>query len=325
MKPVSGILIAFAILLTSNRVFSQDIKIREEAIRLLERANAVSSSPRLPNLERIDSFRVFTDAGVQEGSFSRVVIQGVGRRDESNFGTFHLVNVWTHKQVAVAGTPKISPAELVDVLRITPIWLLRFDSEDVIHKITDRNIGGSAARCIEFDTVRGQRTSNNEICLDANSGVIVLEKVDGEVIENSEFFSFAGALIPGKISSSRSGGTQKIEISQAMTVLGDAEANVLAAPPNAEIHRLCTTFRRAFGLSMPQPKGSSGGQNDDVVVRAMVGVDGRVHDTTVQNSDRDDLNQEALELAKQWTFTPAMCDGKPDAHEVSIVLHFQGR
>ena len=324
MKPVLGILIAFATLFTSH-VFGQDIKVREEAIRLLERANAVSSSPKLPNLERVDTFRVYGDAGVQEGSFSRVVIQGVGRRDESNFGTFHLLNVWTHKQVAVAGTPKIFPAELENVLRVTPIWLLRFDGEDVIHKITDRNIGNSAARCIEFDTVRGQRTSNNEICVDANSGAIVLERVDGEVIENSEFFSFAGALLPGKISYSRSGGTQKIEISQTMTVLGDADANVLAAPANAEIHRLCTTFRRAFGVSMPQPKTGTSGQTEDVVIRAMVGVDGRVHDATVQDSDREDLNAEALEVAKQWTFTPAMCDGKPDAHEVSLVLHFQGR
>ena len=33
----------------------------------------------------------------------------------------------------------------------------------------------------------------------------------------------------------------------------------------------------------------------------------------------------ARELVHQRTFTPAMCDGHPDAHEVDFMLHFQGR
>src|SRR5260221_13301070 len=82
--------------------YSQDLKVREEAVRLLERANAVSSSPKLPDLERVDTFRAFSDGGVKDGSFSRVVIQGVGRREEYRFGEYDLLNVWTQNQVAVA-------------------------------------------------------------------------------------------------------------------------------------------------------------------------------------------------------------------------------
>jgi len=324
MKPVLGILLVFVALFTSSS-FCQDIKVREQAVLLLEHANAVSSSPKLPNLERVDTFRAYSEAGVQEGSFSRVVIQGVGRREEYNFGAFHLLNVHTQKQVAVAGSPKIVPAELMKVLQITPIWRGQFDDEDVIHAISDRTVGGAAARCIEFDTIQGQHTDNNEICVDAKTGAIVRSRLGGEVIENSEFFSFAGALYPGKISYARSSGTQKIEISQTMTVLDNADANVLASPPDAQIRKLCTTFRRAFGVSMPQPKAGNGAQADDVVVRAMVGVDGRVYDATVQDSDREDLNPEALGLAKQWTFTPAMCDGRANTQEVYVTLHFSGR
>jgi hypothetical protein len=58
----------------------QDVKVREQAEHLLERANAVSSSPHLPDLERIDTFRVFGDGDVKEGSFTRVVVQGTGPR-----------------------------------------------------------------------------------------------------------------------------------------------------------------------------------------------------------------------------------------------------
>jgi len=272
----------------------------------------------------VDTFRVFGDTGTKEGSFTRLVIQGTGRREEYTLADYDLVNVWTQKQVAVAGTQRILPPELVNLLRITPIYLVRFDGQDVIHSITDRNLSGRLARCIAFDTIRGQHTDNNELCVDATNGTLSLEKIGAELIENSEFFPFAGALMPGRISYSF-GGVQKMEIMQTMTALTEADANVLAAPPNASMHQICTTFRRPFGVSMPQPKPGNGGSNVDIVVRGMVGIDGRVYDATVQSSERTDLNAEARELVHQWTFTPAMCDGHPDAHEVDFMLHFQGR
>src|SRR5260221_14214418 len=115
--------------------YSQDLKVREEAVRLLERANAVSSSPKLPDLERVDTFRAFSDGGVKDGSFSRVVIQGVGRREEYRFGEYDLLNVWTQKQVAGAGRPHLLPAELINIFRINPQYLLRFYGQDMVRHI----------------------------------------------------------------------------------------------------------------------------------------------------------------------------------------------
>jgi outer membrane biosynthesis protein TonB len=40
---------------------------------------------------------------------------------------------------------------------------------------------------------------------------------------------------------------------------------------------------------------------------------------------RPELNAEALAQVRQWSFTPAMCDTHPDAHEVELTVHFQGR
>lgn len=320
MKPALALLF---LLLVTSLGSSQDIKVRESAEHLLERANRVSTSPKWPNLERVDMFRVFEDGTAKEGSFTHVVVQGTGRRDEYTYGDYHLLNVWTQKQVAVVGGGRILPPQLVDVLKITPIYLVRFDGEDVIHTIVDRKINSSDAHCIEFDTVKGERTDNNELCVDAVSGALVLEKVDGKVIENSEFFTFAGALIPGKISYTFAG--NHTEIVQTMTVLTESSANVLSAPENATMHGLCTTFRRPFGVLMPQPKPGNGATTTDIIVRGTVGVDGKLYEAAVQSSERPDLNSEALSVAQQWTFTPAMCNGTPDAHEAEITLHFQGR
>ena len=325
MKPALALVTLFVALSVTfvQKSSAQDVKVRERAEHLLERANAVSSSPHLPNLERIDTFRVFEDGTVKEGSFSRVVVQGTGRRDEYTFADYHLLNVWTQKQVAVVGGGgSLLPPEMVNVLRVTPIYLLRFDGEDVIHTIIDRRVNGAEAHCIVFDTVKGEKTNNNELCVDAATGALVYERVDGETIENSEFFAFAGALIPGKITHSVAG--VRTEITQIMAPLTDT-ANVLSAPENAQMHGLCTTYRRPFGVSMPQPKAGNGGRTDDIIVRGYIGMDGKMHEPAVQSSERPELNAEALDVAKQWTFTPAMCNGKPDVHEAEITLHFQGR
>jgi hypothetical protein len=72
--------------------------VREEAVRLLERAHAVSSAPNLPNLERTATLRGFAGDTIQEGTFTPVVIPGTGRRDDYRFGNFHLLNVFTRGQ-----------------------------------------------------------------------------------------------------------------------------------------------------------------------------------------------------------------------------------
>jgi TonB family protein len=264
------------------------------------------------------------DSVTQQGSFTRVVVQGTGRRDEYNLGDFHLVNVFTQGKIAIEGASQIIPPPLVNVRRLTPIHMVRFDGEDVIHEIVDREAGDRMLRCIEFDTIRGARAAANEICVDRENGVLVSMKLGNQLIENSDFFPFAGVMMPGKISYSV-GGQLRMEISQTMTELVDATPNVLAPPPNATIRQTCTTFRRAIGISLPQPKQGNLDSNYDVVVRGLVGEDGKVQQAVVQESERPDLNAEALSLAHTWVFTPAMCDGKPYATEVNLTLHFQGR
>jgi Gram-negative bacterial TonB protein C-terminal len=304
---------------------AQDMAQRRRAVELLERASRASEPPNLPNLERVDTFRVLDAAsGPQEGSFSRVVIQGTGRRDEFNFGDYHVINVWTRTNLATVRSRQVPPPEITALMRVTPIDSVRFDHEDVIYAINDSSADGRATRCIEFTTTGGQRTDNNEICVDAATGAIVSERLGQEEVENSDFFSFAGALIPGTIRYSYAG-RPKLEITQTMTALTNPTPNVLAAPPNSQLLTPCPTFRRAFGESMPQPKPGEGGEDTDVLVRGVIGADGHVHDAVVEQTDRPDLSPEALKIVGQWAFTPALCNGEPVATQASIVLHFQAR
>jgi len=82
----------------------------------------------------------------------------------------------------------------------------------------------------------------------------------------SEYFTFAGELLPARINYSRDG-VRKLEIMQTFVELKDAAENVLAAPPNASARAYCKTFKRAIGQSMPQPKEGRGGR--DIVYRLL--------------------------------------------------------
>jgi TonB family protein len=319
MKPAFGLL---AFLLISCISFGQDLQLRQQAVSLLERANAVSVSPNFPSLERTVTFRVLDSATrPQQGTFTRDVVRGSGRRDEVTFGSFHMLNVYTQGQLATVRTSELLPPAPADALRLTPINLVRFDDEDVIYAINDSVTGGHPARCIEFNTIVGETNENNELCVDSNNGTLIREKIGGQFIENSDFFSFAGALIPGKIEYSY-GGVPKLEITQTMTAIDHPAADILATPPNAEIRQTCKTSRRAFGQYMPQPKATGSG-TADILLRGIIGKDGKVHDAMVQRSERPDLNAQALSIIQQWTFSPAMCDGEPNETNATFVLHFR--
>lgn len=319
--------LALLLLLIARNVYSaQDVELRSRAVGLLERAHAASLAPNLPNLERVDTFRVFDPSSTaREGSFTRVVIQGVGRREESTFGDYHVVNIWTGDTLATTRVNALAPPEIATVMHLTPINLVRFDQSDVIQAINDRGLNGRPVHCIEFETIVGQDRQENEVCMDSSSGTLVSEKLGDDFIENSDFFTFAGALLPAKITYSVLGNGLKLEIRQTMTVLADATANVLAAPPDALTLRRCTTFRRAIGQFMPQPQLGKGGRDIEVVVRGIIGADGKVHGALVQSSSRPDLSEEALNLIAQWVFSPALCNGNPNENEASFVLHFHGR
>jgi len=313
-------------LLVPSQNFAQDPNVRTAAIQLLENANGLSTSPSLPNLQRTDVFQVLnTTSPVREGTFTRTVIQGVGRRDEATFGDYHATDVYTESGLSTVRTSELAPAPIETLMMIAPIYLVSFADDDVIHAIVDKlGAGDQKLRCIEFDTIRGQRSNNNEICLDAIHGTLASQKIGRRLFEYSEYFPFAGSLMPGKISFSRNG-VPELEITQTMVELKDTDQNVLAPPPNASNRQWCTTYKRAFAQSMPQPSAGSGGSEINVVIRGIIGIDGKVHQAVVQSAERPDLAAEALNVVQQWLFTPAVCDGRPNTEETTLVVHFHGR
>lgn len=322
MRHTTTFLLGFLLLATA---YAEDAQLRARAFELVEHSREVSTPKQSVANETVLTFRALGADGVlREGSYTRVFARDTGIREEYTFGDFHLVRINLSDRVAFVGPSRVLPAEVRETLMLVPIQTWRLDHEDVVRKIRKTDHKGQAAQCIEFDTIRGTEMNANELCVDGQTGAQIYDRSGNMELENSAFFDFAGAKLPGHIRQYRNGVLQ-LDIQLTRKVLeGPVSADMFTPPPGADIGMRCRTFLRAFGQSMPQPPGN-GGALTNIIVHAVIGTDGRVHDAVIESSDRPDLNGEALKVAQGWTFTPSMCNGQPNPQEANLVVRFQGR
>jgi hypothetical protein len=309
-------------------LFSEDVQLRAEAVRLAEHAVAVSSVARMPAHWYLVNYTYYSPDGTsQQGHIKSIWACPTEIRNEEWFGDFHLLNIKHGDKLSISGENSyVIPEASRESSKIMPIRLIRFDEEDVITSIRDGSVLGQPARCIEFETTTGNKTNDNELCVDQVSGALVRLKDGNKTIENSEFFKIAGALLPGRVDLYRDG-RLILQIQQEITIVeGPVDPKLFEFPPGAQVKTKCHEWLRPFGKNMPQPPPGRGGEAiQDVVIRAIADQSGAVIDPAVERSQNPKLNQEALKLAAQWSFSPALCDGRPTSSDVYFTLHFQGR
>jgi TonB family protein len=306
---------------------AEDVKLREEAVHLLELANAASLPGGLRNYEQTVTFRVHEpDGTVKEGTFTRVSAGASAHRDEISFGDYHVIGVVSGDRASQNG-PLVVPPEVREVRHRLPVQLGRFDQEDVIRSIEEANILGRSARCINFNTHFGTTLQRNQICVDRERGTLLRWQVGDDVIENVDFFPIANLWEPAHIRKFVKGELQ-LEMDQRMTVIEGGLSPDTFLPPSQHWDKLyaCKNIRRPVGTSMPMPQaGTAGSQITDVIVHGWIRSDGTVHDVQIQSSPRPDLNAEALKVVSTWTFLPLLCNDRAATTESDFVVHFQGR
>ena len=76
-------------------------------------------------------------------------------------------------------------------------------------------------------------------------------------------------------------------------------------------------------LSAPAPAYPEKAQSlGIVVVSTVVGIDGHTHDVQVLRSLEPVIDADAIQTVKQWTFKPAMKDGKPVAFRMNVEMDY---
>lgn len=319
--------LTWSFLLLVPSLFGEDVKVREEAVRLLERANEVSLPGTVPNYEQIVTFRVHSPDGTsKDGTYSRVAAGADGYREEETLGDYHAISVRSGDRMS-STKGWAEPPEFRELREQLPVHLGRFDHEDVIRSIEDTALQGHPAKCVHFDTHFGATLQHNQLCMETERGVLLHWQVGEEIIDNEDYFAVGNLWEPAHILRSLRGAL-RMEIDQKISVLeGPADPN-LFTPPTAHWNKLfqCRTWRRAIGISTPQPPpGNRGTGTVDIIVTGMIRETGRTEALKIQSSSRPDLEAEAIATVSQWTFQPMLCNDKVSTQGADFVVHFQGR
>jgi|HubBroStandDraft_4_1064222.scaffolds.fasta_scaffold20842_4 hypothetical protein len=300
---------------------AQDMPVRVEAIRLLERATSVSRpSHVIPNHKAEATFRAYAlDGTTQDGTFTG--IYGLDReRYEIVFGDYHAISLHLPDRI-LQNDYQPPPPETLEMKNLTPVLFARFDNSDTIHSITPATLFGRPAKCVRFDTVTGRTHQSNEICVDAELGPLIRWSVGGEIIENTDFSLFEGILLPGHVRHYIDG-KLRMEVEQKFSVIEGPVDWAALAPPNPDVFPACQHYRRPIIQSAPQPASAGAGPWYDVQVHGVIGEDGHVYQAAVLAAGRPELEKQAIQIVSGWIFSPGLCEGKPIDVNASLVVHF---
>jgi Gram-negative bacterial TonB protein C-terminal len=308
------------VIAAGNGLLGQDIAVRVEAERLVERANGVSHPVHALYVQSEVRFRTYApDGSARDGRFDTIHAGDI-ERYEMVLGDYHRVAIHYPDRIVQDGDES-EPPEFTEVGRLTPLLIGRFDMSDTVHSIIPATISGRAAKCVRFETVVGRTHQSNEICVDDELGVLLRWNVGEDLIEDSEYSSFEGVLLPTRIRHYIDG-KLRMEIEQKFTVMEDPIDWAALTPPNAVTVRSCHPYHAPVRESTPQPASAGPGPWYDVTVEAAIGPDGHVYQAKVLPRGRADLESQAIQIVSGWIFKPGLCSGRPTTVSADLVVHF---
>jgi periplasmic protein TonB len=93
-----------------------------------------------------------------------------------------------------------------------------------------------------------------------------------------------------------------------------------------KVYRVGSGLTPPKALKTPLPDYPKRGKNSEVrvVLKTVIGTDGRAHDISVEKSGGPEFDEEAIKALSKWTFEPARKNGEPVMVQVSIEVAFHG-
>jgi hypothetical protein len=169
--------------------------------------------------------------------------------------------------------------------------------------------------------VNGRARQSNEICVDEELGTLIRWNVGEDLIENTEYSSFEGMLLPTRIRHYVNG-KLRMEVEQKFSVIDGPIDWAALTPPNPQTIRPCKQYRRPIIQSAPQPASAGPGPWYDVQVHGVIDENGHVIQATVLPAGRPDFEEQAIQIVSRWVFSPALCDGETFPVSADLVVHF---
>ena len=142
------------------------------------------TTPVWPANEEFVNFRVQRPAPVEasEGSIKIGVRTPENKRWEFTYGNYKFIQVQEGSELATYRSESTEPAALTSVRKLLPAFRGRFEPADLIRTIVDASVEGHPARCIDFDTIKGDQQQSGQICVGAQSGFLLSVRLGDETI-----------------------------------------------------------------------------------------------------------------------------------------------
>ncbi len=301
----------------------EDPQLRAEAVRLVERANHLSSPAVWP--PNVLTLRFHVPNPAPGDPYDGEYVSSVGgyklRRQEWRYGAYQTTQIRNGDRFNGNHSKVPMPGILQVLNQLAPIYLVHFDGQDIVRSITEPVEG---TRCIQFDTVTGDHEQANEICVDSPHGWLLSIRTGDTTTKDSNYFPFQGAFLPGHIER-WVGGVEVMAVDQTDVLKDDYPPDFFTLPENAN-GGSCPDLRAPYPVNTPQPpQQSSSIAVVDIHLQGYVTDAGRVFGLAAVDQLHPELNEEAIKLVSTWTYLPSTCAGKVGWYFTTFTVHFKGR
>ena len=301
---------------------------QQEGAALLARAAEVSnirSADAKPFRIRAGVSLFAVEAGNLEGSYSLVWSSPNRWREETTFPGF--------TQVRVAGDRKFWQARNVDHLPeriwefqnlIDLMFRLRLQPKERIRKVYDSRKGGPALRCLELKAESG---IERELCFDATLNTLVREKRARSEYAYDDYLGLGGRFFSKSMRFVRDGrALVELRIEELVEIPG-VDDSTFTPPAGAQEWETCAEPEKPRVEKQVAPVYPDAARRSqitgEVVVYALIGTDGRLHNLKVLASTWPGFATPTLEAWQQARYKPQTCNGKPVPSETIIRTTFR--
>jgi TonB family protein len=300
-----------------------------EAAELIEHAKQLSDirAEGAPAFRLKMSFKILKEDGsVLEGSHTEDWVSKTQWRRQTVLGDFREIQTVAGRKRWVLTSSSAVPEHLGDFLSLTDIF--RFQPEAwKPQKIEDQELNGNSVRCVETNpNAWGGRSA---LCFDKISSTITANLIPSQrgtsIVETTCFYSDYQKFGDRVLARSYQCGEDKhvrLEAKVVELTVEPATDPAFFTPPDGakESVNCLTPIKHPTAVYQPDPKTTELAPSDGtlVVIRVVVGTDGKPHDLTVTSAPNRDSDLAALEAVRQWTFKPATCDGEPIGVAVEV-------
>jgi TonB family protein len=307
-------------------------KTQEQIADLIERAEQLSDirAANAPEFRLKASVTLYDENGNSEGSYVEYWVSATRWRRETAVGNFRRIEVGNTNKRWVSEGSKDLPLGLGQPAHALTVWKQNPDAWKS-GTIRERTLAGESLQCVE--TKPNPTGGKSALCFDKSTGLLVakivplelLDRIEDQTCQYSEYQDFGGKMFPRLVRCfSGSKLASEIRVTE-LSKSNDFGAELFVEPDGAQETVNCQLVPKAPkpiftpGPTLPRRENPA----HPVVLRVVVGKDGKPRDMSVVRSIDKAFDGAAMDAVRRWKFEPAKCGAEPMEATINVQVEFR--